>query len=95
MTEPRKRRADLHLARPAEQPPGPSFSMLKKAIKLYRGRGVPRELYRRNAVAWLKACAALGDKHILHRDKPEARWGQAGDPAVRQIRAPRRLGERA
>jgi hypothetical protein len=95
MTGPRKRRADLHLARPVEQPPGPSFSMLKKAIKLYRGRGVPKSIYRANAIKWLRAMESLGDKHALHRSKPAARWGVPGNPFVPQLRTPRRLGEQA
>jgi hypothetical protein len=90
----------LTIARP---PRKPTFALLRKALMLFRGEGVPRELARRNAIAWLKSMRELGDRHILKGSVlkgnilrgREAAWGEPGDGyRVGQIRAPRVSGER-
>lgn len=83
-------RPTLSLARtkPRTKPP---LALVKKALRLFMGRGVPKAVYRRNALAWLAARASLGDHHILNKNAP-AKWGRPGDPVVRQVFAPRRLG---
>jgi hypothetical protein len=81
----------LFLARP---PRKPTFSLLRKALSLYRGQGIPRELAKSNARKWLKQMEFLGDRHILNRKAP-AKWGTPGDGrAVGQIHAPRVSGQR-
>ena len=85
-------RVQLKLARPPAPKPRIPYSLIKRAIQLYRGRGVPKAVYRANARKWLKSMAQLGDKHTLHQSKPEVRWGVAGEPCVKQVYAPRRFG---
>ena len=76
-------------------PSGPSLSMAKKAIRWYRGKGVPKAVYRRNALEWLRVRIRMGDQHILNKSFTPT-WGQPGDgKGVSQVFAPRRLGERA
>lgn len=79
----------------ARSPRKPSLSMVKKALRLFKSRDVPKALYRKNALQWLQKMQQLGDKHTLHRSRPEVKWGQPGEPKVDQVYAPRRLGERA
>lgn len=69
---------------------GPPLSLVKRAIRLFRGRGVPKATYRANALKWLAMHAWLGDRHILNRAAP-AKWGQPGESRVKQVFAPRRL----
>lgn len=82
------KRAALKLARAPKRPP---LSLVKKALRLFAGRGIPREVRHANARKWLASMAALGDKHILRKDSP-AKWGQPGKQEVSQVYAPRRLG---
>lgn len=89
-------RPTLKLAGRSKPQRKPSFSMLKKAIRMYRGRGVPQSVYRANALKWLKAMSDLGERHILNKHA-DAKWGEPGNPGVgtAQVFAPRRLGGRA
>jgi hypothetical protein len=89
-----KPRAVLALAKAPAAPKQPPYSLVKQAIKLYRGRDVPKAVYRRNALAWLRMKQWLGARHILLPDAP-AKWGRPGDPVVKQLKSPRRLGEQA
>lgn len=89
MTEARKPRPVLSIAR---APRRPSLALVKKALRLFAGKYVSREVRHANARKWLRAMAQLGDKHTLHLSKPKVRWGQPGDPVVHQVFAPRRLG---
>jgi hypothetical protein len=84
------RRVKLHLAQPADAQKVPTYSQIKRAIKLYRGRGVPKAVYRRNALAWLRADAMVGKSHLLRGGSPK--WGQPGEPFTAQVHAPRRIG---
>jgi TPR repeat protein len=80
----------LFLARP---PRKPSFSLLRRALMLYRGEGIPRELAKSNAIKWLRAMRELGDRHILKGAR--VTWGTPGDGrSVGQVYAPRVSGER-
>ena len=77
----------------ARSPRKPSLSLVKKALRLFKQEGVAKKTYREYAKRWLAMNAWLGDKHLLRGGEPK--WGRPGDPVVKQIRAPRRLGERA
>ncbi len=84
----------LTLAR-ATKPKGPSISLMKQALRLFRGRGIDKATRHRNARKWLVAHASLGEGSLLKGATP--RWGAPGVPAgqgVSQVFAPRRLGER-
>jgi len=86
-------RVQLKLARPPAPKPRIPYSLIKRAIQLYRGRGVPKAVYRRHAREWLKQRERMGDQHILNA-KFLPRWGVpgAGDGVgVSQVFAPRRL----
>ena len=83
-------RPTLSLAR-AKPRTKPSLSLVKKALRLFKGRGIAREVYRRNALAWIAARMRMGDKHVL-KGHPVS-WGQPGEPKVDQVFAPRRYGE--
>lgn len=99
MTSP-KRRATLHIAKPEDAPKGPPLALVKKALRLFRGRNVPKAVAHANARKWLAANAMLGENHLLrgHVLKgnvlkgASATWGQPGDMFVDQVMAPRRLG---
>lgn len=82
-------RGRLSLARAKPRPQGPSLSLVKKALRLFKGRGVPKTGYRRNAMKWIAANLVLGDQHLLRGGAPK--WGRPGEPKVDQIHAPRRL----
>lgn len=88
-TDPTKR-SRLHLARQEDAPRVSSLSLVKKALRLYRGRGVPKAVYRRNALAWVACRERMGDNHILKGML--VRWGQPGEPYTDQVYAPRRQG---
>lgn len=83
------KRPTLSIARTSRKPSRPTFSEVKKAIRLFRGRGVSKAVYRRNALAWLKANAALGERHLLKGGN--ASWGRPGEPRIEQVFAPRRF----
>jgi hypothetical protein len=83
-------RAKLTLARRCT-PQRTPLSLVKKALRLYKGKGIAKAVYRRNAMAWLVAHQRLGDKHILRKGVP-AKWGVPGEPGVPQVFAPRRIG---
>ena len=83
-------RPKLHAVRSYRRP---SFSQLRKAIRLFRAPGIPREVYRRNALAWLRSVQWLGERHILKGG--ERKWGVPGEPIVGSLATPRRLRERA
>ena len=90
MTE-HSKRARLSLARAPKK--RPSLALVKKALRLFTGRGISKATRHANARAWLRANAMLGEKHLLRGGTPK--WGQPGEPNVQQVMAPRRLGERA
>jgi hypothetical protein len=80
----------LSLAKPPAQPVGPSLSLVKKALRLYRGRGIDKATRRRNAMAWIAARTRMGEQHIFNASFMP-RWGVPGDgQGVSQIHAPRR-----
>lgn len=81
-------RANLRAVKPCRKP---QLAMVKKAIRLFRGDGVPREVVHANARKWIASMRELGDRHILNRNAP-AKWGQPGQTDVRQVYAPRRMG---
>lgn len=81
-------RPTLSLARAPAQPARPP--LVKRAIRLFKGRGVPKETYRKNAIKWLAANQSLGARHLLKGGT--ATWGHPGEPDVRQVHAPRRYG---
>lgn len=83
-------RKRLHAVKPTPKP-AVTFSMLRKAVSLYRNDMVPREQWKKNAAKWLRSMLMLGDRHILKGGK--AGWGQPGERMVSQVLAPRRLGE--
>jgi hypothetical protein len=83
-------RKTLRLLRPDAKPRGPSFSLVKRAIKLFRGRGIDKATRHRNARKWLAASASLGNKSLLKGGEPK--WGQPGLPMPGQVHAPRRFG---
>lgn len=95
-------RPTLSIARAPKAPRRPSYSLVKRAIRLFRGKGVPKPTYRRNALAWLAANASLGDKHLLRGQVQKgntlagrpASWGVPGEPGIDQVYAPRRFGGR-
>lgn len=89
----KRARTPLTLARATARPQRPPLSMVKKAIRLFKGQDVPRALYRANALKWLAANARLGDNHLLRGGTPK--WGRPGEPRVAQVFAPRRLGARS
>lgn len=91
MSEPRKR-ITLHAVHAKAKPASPPYSLVKKALRLFKGRGVPREVYRKNAIKWIAARLRMGDKHVLKGHTVS--WGQPGEPGVSQLKSPRRLGER-
>jgi hypothetical protein len=78
----------LTLAKAPAQPRGPSLSLVKKALRLYRGRGIDKAVYRKNAMKWLVATQSLGDGSLLRGASPK--WGRPGLPGVGQVFAPRR-----
>lgn len=82
-------RPTLKLAR-ASKPTHPPLSLVKKALRLFRGRGVPKAVRHANARNWLASVAWLGDKHLLRGGEPK--WGQPGEPYTTQVHAPRRQG---
>lgn len=84
-------RPTLKIARAVKRT-GPPLAMVKKALRLFSGRGITREVRHQNARKWLASMAALGDKHTLHASRPAVKWGQPGQPSVGQIFAPRVLG---
>jgi hypothetical protein len=85
---------------PKAQRTKPPLSLVKKALRLFKGRGVPREVYRRNALAWLRSMQLLGDRHTLkgqvrkggELDGQPVSWGVPGEPVTHGVHAPRRLG---
>lgn len=85
-----KHRATLTIARPAKPRTGPPLSLVKKALRLFKAPGIPKALYRKNVAKWLAAHLALGERHILR--KGVAKWGIPGEPDVKQVYAPRRIG---
>ena len=87
------KRPKLHTVAPAAKPAGPSLALVKKALRLFAGRGITKATRHQNARKWLAARAALGDRHILNRATP-AKWGQPGEVNVGQVHAPRRLGNK-
>jgi hypothetical protein len=89
MSPQRKR---LHLARASDAPKSPSLALVKKALRMYAGKGISRETRHRNARAWIAARLRMGDQHVLNKSFAP-RWGVAGDGrGVSQVFAPRRLG---
>jgi hypothetical protein len=78
----------LTLAKPPAQPRGPTYSQLKAAIKWWRGKGIDKAVYRKNAMKWLVATQSLGDGSLLRGASPK--WGRPGLPGVGQVFAPRR-----
>jgi hypothetical protein len=86
------KRARLSLARPPKQK-RPSLALVKKALRLFSGRGISKATRHANARKWLTANHALGERHLLRGGSPK--WGQPGEPNVPQVMAPRRLGRRA
>jgi hypothetical protein len=93
----RKRRVlSLHVAGPADtqtRKVAPSLALVKKALRLFRGRGINKATRHRNARKWLAANASLGEGSLLKGATP--RWGAPGVPGgqgVSQVFAPRRLG---
>ncbi len=93
MTKPR-----LSIARAQRKPAGPSLSLVKKALRLFRGRGVPKAVYRANAKKWLAANAMLGEHYLLKGQVLKgnilkgtaATWGVPGESAANQVHSPRR-----
>lgn len=49
------------------------YSLLRRAVAMYRSEFAPRSVRRKNALNWLKAMGALGDKHVYKGGK-EVRW---------------------
>jgi hypothetical protein len=94
MTTPKPHRAVLALAKAPAAPKQPPYSLVKRAILNFKGRGVPKAVYRAHAIKWLRMKDWLGARHILLPDAP-AKWGRPGDPVVKQLKSPRRLGEQA
>ena len=84
-------RPQLKLAARPQKQRKPSFAMLRKALKQYRGKDIPRALTKAYARKWLKQMEFLGDNHIL-KSKAPAKWGQPGEPYSTQVHAPRRYG---
>jgi hypothetical protein len=81
----------LHLAQPPAEPSWPTFSQIKRAIRMWRGKGVPRAVARRNAMAWLAENKRMGNRHVL-KGHPVS-WGKPGIPFADQLMAPRRLSQ--
>jgi hypothetical protein len=93
----RKRRIlSLHLAGPADTPAvAPQevrrLALVKKALRLFRGRGIDKATRHRNARKWLAARAQMGDKHVLKGH--QVSWGVPGEHAdANGVYAPRRYG---
>ena len=83
-------RPTLVLTKPRTKPP---LALVKKALRLFKGRGVPREVRHANARKWIAVRLRMGDKHVL-KGHPVS-WGIPGEPGIEQVHAPRRFGERA
>lgn len=76
----------------AGKPAAPSLALVKKALRLFRGKGIPKSVRHTNARKWLAANQSLGERHLL-RSRVDAKWGEPGVPVkVAQIHSPRRLG---
>jgi hypothetical protein len=88
------KRPTLSIARASTRSTRPPLSLVKKALRLFKGRGVTKATYRANALKWIAASRQLGDKHLLRGGA--ATWGRPGEPKVDQVFAPRRMraGER-
>lgn len=82
-------RPTLRLARCAKQP---DLARIKQAIRMWKGQGIAREVYKANVRKWLEVTERMGSRHIL-KGHPVS-WGIPGEPGVRQVYAPRRM-ERA
>lgn len=63
-------RAALKLARPQPRIP---YSLLRKAVAMFRSEYAPRSVRRHNARKWLESVLRLGDGHILRGG--QAKWG--------------------
>jgi hypothetical protein len=87
------KRPTLHAVKQKAAPRQPAYSQIKKAILQFRRDHVPQKVWRKYVKDWLAMNAWLGDRHLLKGGEPK--WGRAGDPVVKQIHAPRRLGDRA
>jgi hypothetical protein len=79
----------LSLAR-ASKPTIPPLSLVKKALRLFRGRGIDKATRRRNALAWVAVRERMGNRHVL-KGHPVS-WGNPGQPYTTQVFAPRRQG---
>jgi hypothetical protein len=82
-------RPKLSLARRAPAVKRPPLSLVKKALRLFKSKDVPKEVYRKNAEKWLASVYALGDRALLKGGEP--RWGRPGQPYEDQVHAPRRM----
>lgn len=60
----------LHAVAPPKRPP---YSLIRKAVALFRSDLVPRSVRRHNARAWLRSVTLLGDKHVYRGG--EVKWG--------------------
>ena len=88
MSADRKPRPVLKLA---TKPQGPSFAMVKRALRLFRADWIPKAQRHRNARAWLVANARLGESHLLKGGVHKCgRPGAVVDES--EIHAPRRYG---
>jgi hypothetical protein len=76
------------------------MALVKKALRLFSSPLIDKATRHRNARAWLRANAVLGDKHLLQGRVSKgnilkgstATWGQPGEPGIEQVFAPRRYG---